>query len=219
VNRPGLFITVEGSEGAGKTTALDFLEAALRDAKIDVLRTREPGGTALGEELRDLLLTVRDDAIDPMAELLMVFAARAQHLRQRIVPALEAGVWVLCDRFTDATYAYQGAARGLGFDAIAQLEQLVQGSLRPDLTLLLDLPVKEGLERARNRGALDRFEQEKLEFFERVSNCYRDLAQQSSGRMRVVEAGTDLEGVRAQLQGLVIELLDLRRAGDGRSAP
>ena len=203
----GLFITVEGSEGAGKTTALDFLETTLRDAKIDLVRTREPGGTALGEELRAVLLREREEAVDPLAELLAVFAARAQHLREKILPAIEAGRWVLCDRFTDATYAYQGAGRGVGHEQIASLEALVQGTFRPDLTLLLDVPIQVGLERARARGDLDRFEQEEFAFFERVHACYRKLARQSSGRIRMIDAQQSLSDVESDLAQIVAELL------------
>lgn len=212
-----LFITVEGSEGAGKTTALDFLEAALRTAGIDVLRTREPGGTALGEQLRRLLLTEHEEKVDALAELLMVFAARSQHLKERIRPALENGQWVLCDRFTDATYAYQGAGRQLGFEAIAALEELVQGSLCPDLTLLLDVPVEAGLARARNRGELDRFEMEELEFFERVNRCYRDLARQSSGRIRIVDAGQNLADVQDDLIRIIDEVIPRNKTSTSNS--
>jgi dTMP kinase len=207
MSEQALFITVEGSEGAGKTTALDFLEQTLHAAGIDVLRTREPGGTALGEELRRLLLAEREEGVDPIAELLMIFAARSQHLSETILPALASGRWVLCDRFTDATYAYQGAGRKLGYEAIAILEQLVQGTLRPDLTLLLDIPVETGLARARERGSLDRFEMEELAFFERVNACYRDLARQSSGRIRIVDAGRSLEDVQRDLARIVDEVL------------
>ena len=165
---PGRFITVEGSEGVGKSSNLDFIESLLREAGKDVVRTREPGGTELGETLRGILLDARQKAICDDAELLLMFAARAQHLAEVIRPALAAGKWVLCDRFTDATYAYQGGGRGIPFDRIAVLEQWVQGDLRPDLTLLLDMPVEAGLARAGARSEPDRFEQEQTTFFERV---------------------------------------------------
>lgn len=207
MSQRGLFITVEGGEGAGKSTAMAFLEPALREAGVDLLCTREPGGTGLGERLRDILLTPADTAIDPMAELLMIFAARSQHLRERVVPALQRGQWVLCDRFTDASFAYQGAGRGLGEAAVAALEDLVQGELRPDLTLLLDAPVEVGLERARGRGTLDRFEQEDLAFFERVRSAYLSRAARSSGRYRVIDASADLPEVERSLRAVVDDLV------------
>lgn len=207
----GLFITVEGSEGAGKTTALDYLEKAIDAAGIRVLRTREPGGTPLAERLRDVLLDPAGEDVVPLAELLMIFAARAQHLERRIIPALESGCWVLCDRFTDATYAYQGGGRSLGDRPVRVLEELVHEELQPDLTLLLDLPVEVGLERARGRGALDRFEQEDLAFFERVRRTYLKRAAQSSGRYRVFDASRPQAEVENSLATLVSELAQIRR--------
>jgi dTMP kinase len=195
----GLFITVEGGEGVGKSTNIAFLEQQLRDRGVDLLVTREPGGSKLGEALRQLLLDVSDESVDPMAELLMMFAARAQHIRTRIEPALAAGRWVLCDRFTDATYAYQCGGRGIARSAVAVLEELVQEQLRPDCTLLLDAPVSIGMARARERGQLDRFEQEELAFFERVRATYLDLAENSSGRYRIIDASAPLETVQQQL--------------------
>ena len=149
----GLFITVEGGEGVGKSTNMAFLEEHLISRGVDLLVTREPGGSRLGEEIRQLLLAVRDEEVCPTAELLLIFAARAQHIRERIEPSLAAGKWVLCDRFTDATYAYQSGGRGVPANAVQRLETLVQGELRPDYTLLLDAPVSVGLARARGRGA------------------------------------------------------------------
>ena len=157
----GRFITVEGQDGAGKTTSIRFVERLLRERGMDPIVTREPGGTRLGEELRRIVLDGHEYRIDALAELLMIFAARAQHLTETIRPALSDGRWVICDRFTDATYAYQGGGRDLPDGVVAQLEQLVQGELRPDMTLLLDAPVALGLQRAGSRGDLDRFEQEK----------------------------------------------------------
>jgi dTMP kinase len=203
----GLFITVEGGEGVGKSTAMGILEAALREAGVDVLCTREPGGTALGEDLRDLLLAPRQEPVDSMAELLMIFAARAQHIARVIRPALTAGRWVLSDRFTDASYAYQGYGRELGSERVAILEDLVQGELRPDLTLLLDAPVATGLSRARGRAALDRFEQEDMSFFERVRRGYLARAAAGSGRYHLLDAGRDLDAVTASLHAFVQELL------------
>jgi dTMP kinase len=204
----GLFITLEGGEGVGKSTNIAFLEQQLRERGVDLLVTREPGGSKLGESLRQLLLDVRDEAVDPMAELLMMFAARAQHISLRIEPALAAGHWVLCDRFTDATYAYQCGGRGIARSAVATLEELVQAELRPDCTLLLDAPVNTGMARARERGELDRFEQEELVFFERVRATYLDLAQSSSGRYRVIDASASLEAVQQQLLKICNELTD-----------
>jgi dTMP kinase len=195
----GKFITVEGGEGAGKTSNLAFIRQLLEARGLEVVFTREPGGTPLGEALRELLLGHKHDGMSSDAELLMMFAARAEHLARVIRPALARGAWVLCDRFTDATYAYQGGGRGLDGGRIADLEQWVQGDLRPDLTLLLDLPVAQGLARAGERSAPDRFEREQLAFFERVRAAYLDLARQQPRRMRVVDASLALEQVQAQL--------------------
>ncbi|BFM11624.1 dTMP kinase [Simiduia litorea] len=204
--KPGLFITVEGTEGVGKTTNMDFVEQWLIAKGLDVLRTREPGGTPLAETLRELLLAPREEAVDPTAELLLVFAARAQHFNQRICPALAQGKWVLCDRFTDATYAYQGAGRGLDSALIAQLEKVVQGSLRPDCTLLLDIDVNVGLERARSRGDLDRFETETIAFFERVRACYLARAKAEASRFRIVDASQGLDDVQRDIDRVLAEL-------------
>lgn len=195
----GLFITVEGGEGAGKSTNMAFLESRLRDAGVDLLVTREPGGTALGEDVRQVLLRPREEPMDPLAELLLIFAARAQHISEVIEPALAAGRWVLCDRFTDATYAYQSGGRGLPPAHVRALEKLVQGELRPDFTLLLDCPVEVGMERADRRGERDRIEREQATFFERVRRTYLQLAAEGSGRYRVIDAGQSLGEVEAQL--------------------
>ena len=164
----GLFITLEGGEGAGKTTHIPFIKSVLQQAGRTVCVTREPGGTQLGEVIRSLLLAPSETDISANTELLLMFAARAEHLHQVIRPALQRGEIVLCDRFTDATYAYQGGGRGIKLERIRVLEQWVQGDQRPDLTLLFDVPVEVGIERAKGRGALDRFEQESRDFFERV---------------------------------------------------
>jgi dTMP kinase len=197
----GRFITLEGSEGVGKTSNLDFMERHLRGAGREVVVTREPGGTAVGEQIRGLLLDPANQAMVSDCELLLMFAARAQHLREVILPAVARGAWVLCDRFTDATYAYQGGGRGIDPARIAQLETWVQGELRPDLTLLLDLPVEIGLARAGERGAPDRFEREQRAFFERVRQAYLDQAAAQPGRYRVIDAGQPLEVVQARLAG------------------
>lgn len=207
----GLFITLEGPEGAGKTTNRAFLAERLRVAGHEVLLTREPGGTPLAERIRELLLTPSDEAMCSDTELLLMFAARAQHLDQVIRPALAAGKTVLCDRFTDATYAYQGGGRGLSEERIAVLENFVQGALRPDLTLVFDLPVEVGLARAAARGQLDRFEREGRAFFEAVRQAYLRRAARSPERYRVIDASQALPRVQQQLERLLPELLELPR--------
>ncbi|KAB0549131.1 dTMP kinase [Pseudomonas argentinensis] len=207
----GLFITLEGPEGAGKSTNREYLAARLRERGIDVLLTREPGGTPLAERVRELLLAPSDEAMASDTELLLVFAARAQHLAQVIVPALARGAVVLCDRFTDATYAYQGGGRGLDVARIAQLEDFVQGSLRPDLTLVFDLPVEVGLARAAARGRLDRFEQEGRAFFEAVRSTYLQRAKAEPARYRILDAAQSLEAVQRDLDALLPQLLELQR--------
>lgn len=194
----GLFITLEGGEGAGKSSSLDFVRDWLRQRGQDVMVTREPGGTPLGEQIRDLLLHGRD-GMSPDAELLLMFAARAEHIHQVIRPALERGTSVVCDRFTDATYAYQGAGRGIAGERIAVLENWVQQGLRPNLTLLLDLPVAQGLARAGSRSTPDRFEREQQAFFERVRHGYLEAAAREPGRIRVIDASRDMAAVQEQL--------------------
>ena len=207
----GLFITLEGPEGAGKSTNREYLAERLRERGIDVLLTREPGGTPLAERIRELLLDPSDEPMAADTELLLVFAARAQHLQQVIRPALAKGSVVLCDRFTDATYAYQGGGRGLSIERIAQLEQFVQGELRPDLTLIFDLPVEIGLARAAARGRLDRFEQEGRGFFEAVRQAYLQRAEQAPQRYRVLDAGQTLAQVQADIDALLPSLLEACR--------
>jgi dTMP kinase len=199
----GRFITIEGVEGAGKSTSITYVAERLRLAGRQVVCTREPGGTALGESLRELLLGHHHQGMDADTELLLMFAARAEHLARVIRPALGRGEWVLCDRFTDATYAYQGGGRGLDKQRIAQLEQWVQGTLRPDLTLLLDLPVELGLERAGRRSAPDRFETESLRFFDAVRQTYRAIATHQSDRVRIVNAALDIAAVQRQLDAIL----------------
>lgn len=193
------FISLEGGEGAGKSTCLAFIRDFLVQRGFSLVVTREPGGTPLAEEIRTLLLARRDEPVAPNAELLLMFAARAQHLAQVIQPALSRGDWVLCDRFTDATYAYQGYGRHRSMETIAALEQLVQGSLRPGLTLLLDLPVQEGLARAEARAEKDRFESEQDDFFERVRQGYRARAAAEPQRFRVIDASRPLVDVQASI--------------------
>ena len=205
--KKGIFITLEGGEGAGKSTQMAYVEAVLKNAGKTVHVTREPGGTKLSESIRHLLLDHRQTAMGDDTELLLMFAARAQHIAELIRPALEKGEWVLCDRFTDATYAYQGGGRGIAMERIAMLEDWVQGELRPDLTLLLDLPVDVGLSRAGERGELDRFEREKVDFFERVRKAYLDLAAQHPDRYRVIDAAQTVSQVQAQIDAILSEVL------------
>jgi len=203
----GKFLTLEGTEGVGKSTNLAFVRDWLMARDIEVIVTREPGGTPLAEQVRELLLAKREESVDETAELLLVFAARAQHLAQVIKPALARGVWVLSDRFTDATFAYQGGGRGLCKSVIQQLEELVQGDLRPDLTLILDIDVKLGLSRASQRGELDRFESEAVDFFERVRTAYRERAHANPSHYAIVDAGQTLEKVQADIDNLLTQLV------------
>jgi dTMP kinase len=195
----GKFITIEGTEGVGKTTNIQFIQNWLDAKGLAYLCTREPGGTPLAEQIRELLLARRDELVCDTAELLLMFAGRAQHLHQVIEPTLGEGAWVLCDRFTDATYAYQGAGRGMRQDLIAELELIVQGSLRPDLTLILDIPVEIGLKRASERSAPDRFEQEKSEFFQRVRQGYQDIAKNDPERGVIIVASKPLVDVQREI--------------------
>ncbi len=203
----GQFITVEGGEGAGKSTNLALIKTLLEAAGKKVVMTREPGGTPLGETIREVLLDAKQSRMSSDTELLLMFAARAQHLDELIKPALAAGHYVLCDRFTDATYAYQGGGRGVSMARIAELEQFVQGDLRPDLTILLDLPVAQGMQRAGERSAPDRFEQEQHQFFEKVRSTYLERAKQQPQRYRVINAGLDLEGVQQQIRQQLADYL------------
>jgi dTMP kinase len=206
----GKFITLEGLEGSGKSTQIVRLEQSLGRRGIAVTVTREPGGTPLAEKLRQVVLSPGSEGISPATELLIMFAARAVHLESLIRPALAKGRWVLCDRFTDASFAYQGAGRGVPDEFIQSLQSLVQGDLRPDLTLLLDLPVELGLRRAaarRGREAPDRFELENAEFFERVRARFLALARQYPERIKVVNADRPLEEVSADLIAQVETLL------------
>jgi dTMP kinase len=206
---PGKFITLEGIEGAGKSTAARFVCATLKAAGLAVLATREPGGTPLAERVRQIVLERGTETVTPMTETLLMFAARALHVTNVIRPALTRGEWVVCDRFTDATRAYQGAARGVDGALIAQLARAVHGDLQPCCTLLLDLPVTTGLARARARSGApaDRFEAETVGFFEKVRAGYLAIAHEEPRRMRVIDAAAPLEAVERQialiLQGLL----------------
>lgn len=203
----GKFITLEGGEGVGKTTNLAFIKDYLRQHNIAVVVTREPGGTALAEKIRLLLLDKDSEVMCENAELLLIFAARAQHIKHVIEPALARGEWVLCDRFTDATYAYQGGGRNMRISTIEWLENLVQGSLRPDLTVLLDAPVEIGIERARERGAFDRFESEKTSFFEHVRRAYLLQAELHPERIKPIKANQPLIDVQRALIDVIHNLL------------
>jgi|TARA_B100001059_G_scaffold217440_1_gene236669 dTMP kinase len=204
------FITIEGGEGAGKSTAQRFIADRLAERGITTVQTREPGGTPLAEAIRQTLLSVDGEAPVEMTELLLVFAARAQHLAKVIEPALLRGDWVLSDRFTDATYAYQGAARGLSTATILHLEQLVQGGRQPDKVLILDLPPEIGMARARSRGELDRFEREDHDFYERVRAGYLMRAEATPERYSVIDAGQALPQVESALSAEIEAWFDER---------
>lgn len=215
----GLFITLEGVEGVGKSTNMAFIADFLRGFGISLVTTREPGGTPLAESMRRLLLDDHSELIDPMAELLMMFAARAQHLNTKILPALSAGQWVLCDRFTDATFAYQGGGRGLPLGVIGKLEHMVQKQWQPDMTIYLDLDVTIGLERARKRGELDRFEREDVEFFEKVRAAYWERVQSQPERFVVVDASCSLDEVQDQIASALRQRVEQRSAGELSEKP
>lgn len=202
----GKFITIEGSEGVGKTTQIAALRDWLQARDLEVIVSREPGGTPRAERIRELLLTPTEEPMPMTCELLLMFAARATHIENLIRPALERGAWVVCDRFTDATYAYQGDGRGVRRDEIASLERFVQAELRPDLTLLLDAPIEIGAARAAARdgeGTRDRFEQERQDFFERVRNSYLERARSQPGRIAVIDATADRESVKQAIRAEV----------------
>ncbi len=203
----GLFITFEGVEGAGKTTNIEYIAEKIIDAGHEILLTREPGGTELGEAIRELLISKDFPEMHHNTELLLMFAARAEHLQRKIIPALEQGKWVLCDRFTDATYAYQGAGRDIDQNNIRALENLVQGSLRPDYTFLFDIDADIGLARAKSRGETDRFEQQHIDFFNRVRSQYLTMAEENPSRYRIVQAQFDLDTVQKQIDDLLSQIL------------
>ena len=206
----GLFLTFEGVEGVGKSTQARLAAEFLRSRGIQVVETREPGGTAVAERIRELVLhgATSDEPLTPRAELLLMFAARAQHLAAKIEPALAAGQWVICDRFTDATEAYQGSGRGLGNSMIRQLEDIAQGTRRPDLTLLLDAdPAVTGPRRSARGGAQDRFEREDEAFFARVRAGYLEIARREPGRVRIVDASGPLGTVQQRIEAVLVETL------------
>lgn len=213
----GRFITIEGGEGVGKSTQIAALAEWLRGAGIEVVLTREPGGTHRAERIRELLLESVDEPMPPACELLLVFAGRSTHVENVIRPALARGAWVVCDRFTDATFAYQGGGRGMDADIIGVLERWVQRELRPDLTLLLDAPVDVAASRAQQRnaarGSADRFELEQRDFFHRVREAYLERARQEPQRFAVIDATASVEHVGAAIRGAVQSRLPLRNHG------
>lgn len=205
-NCAGKFITFEGIEGVGKSTHLRFVTEALQEADVQVVNTREPGGTPLAEEIRALLLTHREETMTPTTELLLIFAARAQHIAKIIRPSLQEGKCVLCDRFTDATYAYQGGGRGIYLQNILQLETIVQGDLRPDYTILLDASdIDLCLTRAKGIGTGDRIEIEERSFFERARKIYLARANANPNRFKVIDATKPLEEVQDQIMAALRE--------------
>lgn len=205
----GRFITLEGVEGAGKSTALERVRELLEGAGLDVVVTREPGGTALGEDLRTLLLGHKHTGMADDTELLLMFAARAEHLHQVIEPALAAGRWVLCDRFTDATYAYQSGGSGIAWERIAILEKWVQGELQPDITLCFDVAPEVGRSRSGRIKRPDRFEQEQEAFYQRVREAYLQRAREHPQRIHMVDAGVEIDEIQSRLAALVKQLCNL----------
>lgn len=208
--KEGMFITLEGGEGVGKSTNIRFIKNLLENAGIIVILTREPGGTVFAEKIRQLLLENSEEVISEQAELLLMFAARAQHIHHVIQPALSLGQWVLCDRFTDATYAYQGGGRKMDVKMIEWLEEKVQDGLTPDLTLLLDAPVEVGMDRASKRGKLDRFESEQYLFFENVRAAYLQRAQQKPEQIKLINADQSLDKVQSEIEFTIQQLLSQR---------
>jgi len=202
----GIFITFEGVEGAGKTTNIEFIAEKIKQAGHQIVLTREPGGTKIGEAIRDILLSKDLPEMHHDTELLLMFAARAEHIQRVILPALHEGKWVLCDRFTDASYAYQGAGRGIDLKRIAALENWVQGELRPDYTFLFDLDAKTGLARAKRRGETDRFEQQHIDFFNKVRQQYLNLAEKNPQRFKIIHAQHDLQTVQRQISKALSEI-------------
>jgi dTMP kinase len=202
------FITLEGIEGVGKSTAVTTIAALFEQLKIPHTLSREPGGTAVGEKIRELLLNNSTEMLLPESECLLIFAARHQHLQHVVRPQLKAGVSVICDRFTDATFAYQGAGRGVSTQAIAYCQQWIHGDLTPNLTLLLDASVETGLSRAHARGAIDRIEAESHDFFNRVRACYLQQAKDNADRYRIIDANQPLANVQQQIEHVMKQWLD-----------
>ena len=203
----GLFITIEGIECVGKSTNAKFISALLNKKNIKTHVTREPGGTALGEKIRKILLFEQNDSISPLGELLLLFAAREKHINEVIKPNLEQGKWVISDRFTDASFAYQGFGRGLGFDQVNQLKQIVQNEFEPNLTFLLDAPI-DVIKSRRKLNPNDRFESEDREFFERVRQGYLQLASVFSDRVKIIDATQSIEQVQAEIQSYLLDFIE-----------
>jgi len=206
-NQSGFFITFEGVEGAGKTTNIEYIAEKIKASGQELILTREPGGTTLSEAIRELLISKDLPEMHHDTELLLMFAARAEHLQKVILPALNEGKWVLCDRFTDASYAYQGAGRGIDAKKIQLLEVMVQGSLRPDATFLFDLDANIGLSRAQSRGEADRFEQQHIDFFNRVRSQYLNMAESDPSRYYIIHAQHELNIVKKQIDEILNKLI------------
>lgn len=203
----GMFVTLEGVEGAGKSTLMSYIAEILSAAGREVIQTREPGGTKTGEQIRNILLDSKNVSVTDDTELMLMFAARAQHINEVIKPALAQGKVVLCDRFTDATYAYQGGGRGIGNARIQILEDWVQQGLKPNLTLLFDLDVEMGLRRAGKRSEADRFEKEEIGFFEKIRTCYLDRAKDEPDRFRIIDSSQSFDNVKQQIQNILKEVV------------
>ena len=207
-NKRGTFISIEGIEGVGKTTVLQWIREQLDKKNIEYVVTREPGGTPIAEAIRSVLLSHYSELMSPDTELLLMFAGRAQNIEQVILPALRRGQWVLSDRFTDASYAYQGGGRGVALTHIQELEKWVQGDLQPDMTLLLDAPATVGLSRVKSRGAKDRIEIEGVEFFERIRKTYLKRAEKNAQRFRVINSNQALEKVKQAVLEVLQPILE-----------
>ena len=205
----GQFITIEGIECVGKSTNAKFIETMLNKKGYKTLLTREPGGSGVGEKIRNILLFEKKDTISPMTELLLLFAAREKHINEIIKPALENGTWVICDRFTDASFAYQGFGRELGFEKVNQLKALIQKDFEPDLTILLDAPL-EVITSRRKLNPNDRFESEDKKFFGRVRNGYLELAKIFEDRVKVIDASQDIEDVQNQIKILINSMVNVQ---------
>ena len=204
--KKNLFITLEGIEGAGKSTVIDFIENFITSSGYDVVKTREPGGTAIGEQIREILLNKNNDKLTDDTELLLIFAARAQHLSEIILPNLTSNKIVLCDRFIDASYAYQGAGRGIEQSKINLLENWVMPDIKPDLTFLLDLDPKIAFERTNKRSDADRFESEDIHFFEKIRQYYLERAENEPERFRVINSELSLEDVQEQIKNILKDM-------------
>ena len=205
--KKNLFITLEGIEGAGKSTVIDFIENFITSSGYDVVKTREPGGTAIGEQIREILLNKNNDKLTDDTELLLIFAARAQHLSEIILPNLTSNKIVLCDRFIDASYAYQGAGRGIEQSKINLLENWVMPDIKPDLTFLLDLDPKIAFERTNKRSDADRFESEDIHFFEKIRQHYLERAENEPERFRVINSELSLEDVQEQIKNILKDMV------------